>query len=140
MAKMRFVACLVAGLLACLPGCGTIANFASGGPEMYGGLDRDFRFFQTVGHMGKGGFIWLLAELTLSGVADTLTLPLVIWIQGSPRLGEDEMVPADGRGDSGSQVQFSAGSWAAGGTGPGRPAWAEDRAQGEERGRTAESE
>jgi hypothetical protein len=70
-------------------GCGTVANFTSGHPEPFGGVQRDVAFFnQPSGFSFKSGDdgwgaavvlgVWA-ADLCVSGMADTLTLPLFVY-------------------------------------------------------------
>jgi uncharacterized protein YceK len=87
MIKQAISAILMAAALLCGIGCGTIANLASGNPEVpYGGVQKDLTWLATPtsNEWGAGGspavvFI-LAAELGLSFVADTLTLPLALYI------------------------------------------------------------
>jgi hypothetical protein len=76
-------------------GCGTVANLADGvvhpnadwvdsGPKIYGGIEKDFDAFQNSNaSMGttKLAAMLLLAEIPLTLVGDTLTLPITIWVQ-----------------------------------------------------------
>jgi hypothetical protein len=71
----------------CLTGCGTIGNLASKDPQPYGGLAKDVEWFDTPhsvlngGSSSKGGLVGLGlcgCELASSGVADTLTFPLIL--------------------------------------------------------------
>ena len=87
---------------ALLSGCGTIFNFASGDPELYGGVQNDLTFIQKpketgpgVGS-GKAAFLLLPVELTLSLVADTLTLPLAVYLRQRDYAVDDQAVPAGG--------------------------------------------
>jgi hypothetical protein len=67
-----------------LSGCGTIVNFASGDPTPYGGLQRDVAFLPQLWKGGGDGkkAIGILAisgaELASTGVADTVSLPVVV--------------------------------------------------------------
>jgi uncharacterized protein YceK len=79
-------------------GCGTIMNLTSGDPEIYGGPRKDIEALQTPPsgptarcpqgnaseEEGKteaflAGFI--VADIAVSAVADTLTLPLTIYLR-----------------------------------------------------------
>ena len=79
-------------------GCGTIVNFASGDPEIYGGPRKDIEFLQTPrsvqaapntpagssGSAGRGAaFVaaFVVADIPVSLVADTLTLPLAVYLR-----------------------------------------------------------
>ncbi len=91
--------------LAALPGCGTIVNFKSGDPEVYGGVRKDVELIEKPGNPndvrpGDGGagaiaFAVVLADMAASGVADTLTLPLAIYLRQNSRIADKEDVPAD---------------------------------------------
>lgn len=65
-------------------GCGTVLNLRSGDPDVYGGVQKDWKFFMTpvfdgAGCSGEVFFPLLVAaDAGLSLIADTLTLPLVI--------------------------------------------------------------
>jgi hypothetical protein len=76
-----------------LSGCGTVANFASMKPRVYGGLAQDEAFFKEchppgyTGTSGKGALIYLAvflglvpAELCCTLVGDTLTLPITMLV------------------------------------------------------------
>jgi uncharacterized protein YceK len=77
-----------------LSGCGTVRNLASGDPDNYGGVQKDLADWQAAGTgrglsgPAQGTHSWpmavllvaiLPAELSLSFVGDTLTLPYVIY-------------------------------------------------------------
>src|SRR5215469_5715497 len=79
-----------------LGGCGTILNFATGDPDIYGGVQKDINFMQTprqngsvVGSTTGGGkypgglvmFGAVGADACLSLIADTLTLPIAVWMR-----------------------------------------------------------
>jgi uncharacterized protein YceK len=105
---MKWVrAALVAVAVAVPPcGCGTVMNLASTSPNNYGGVQRDIQFatdasagggvfsgqnngsVMSVGNSSDKGAIIALAVLALYGadlslcfVADTLTLPLAIYLR-----------------------------------------------------------
>jgi hypothetical protein len=74
-----------------LAGCGTVANFATLKPKVYGGVDQDITFFSeqpprglnsgSAGGNPKGVLILLgllPAEFCCTFVADTLTLPITM--------------------------------------------------------------
>jgi uncharacterized protein YceK len=92
---MKVMAAIAAVAAVSLSGCGTIANLCSGDPEVpLGGVQKDLEAFNTPCAMhagtGKGAALIVLllpTELCLSLVADTLTLPLAIFIKrsGYPR-------------------------------------------------------
>jgi hypothetical protein len=79
-----------------MSGCGTAWNFVSNanGPTVYGGVQRDIEFIMTPASTSPGGtwqeftneeglviFALIPAEVCLSFVADSLTLPLVVYLQ-----------------------------------------------------------
>ena len=92
-------------IAAVLPaGCGTICNFAHGDPDIYGGVQKDVAFIQTPRQTGGGGaslnnqgmvFLAALvcADAGLSLIADTLTLPLAVYMRHEDHAG-DEAVSA----------------------------------------------
>ncbi len=67
-------------------GCGTILNLRSADPEVYGGVQKDVEWIMTPAAGGTGTasggnpaeLVIIAAEVGLSLVGDTLTLPLVI--------------------------------------------------------------
>jgi uncharacterized protein YceK len=77
---------LLAMSAVCLTGCGTVCNLASKDPQPYGGLAKDVDWFETPhsangGSSSRGGAILLGlcgCEFASSGVADTLTFPLIL--------------------------------------------------------------
>jgi len=88
-------------------GCGTICNLKSGDPDIYGGVKKDVTYIQTpssnpTGVSGQGGVIILgiiAAEMGLSLVADTLTLPLVVRMRQNEQASDDKaQSPADKAG------------------------------------------
>jgi uncharacterized protein YceK len=82
-----------------LGGCGTIRNFSSGDPELYGGVQKDIEFIETP-RTAKGGVgvntmtlaLFVPADLCLSFVADTLTLPVAIWMRQNDQPNVDRGV------------------------------------------------
>jgi uncharacterized protein YceK len=77
-----------------LSGCGTIVNLVDPNPEVYGGLGKDAQLAgtprsgnapnkegSTPGQGNLGGFILLAGDMSLCLVADTLTLPVVHYLQ-----------------------------------------------------------
>ncbi len=87
-------------------GCGTLFNVGSGDFIPYGGVARDFAWIAgastsstSATSAGKGGAIALLillpSEVSLSFVADTLTLPLTLYLH--PRAAHYD--PIDGHDD-----------------------------------------
>ncbi len=86
---------LLAAAAVLLSGCGTVCNLASGNPDNYGGVQRDLQFASDA--PDKGFFYrarpwdtgWTAAcalalygaDLSLSFVADTLTLPLATYLR-----------------------------------------------------------
>jgi uncharacterized protein YceK len=100
------VLCAVAAVLP--TGCGTICNFAHGDPDVYGGVQKDVEFIQTPRTPGGGGVsidnrgMAVLAALAfadtgLSLIADTLTLPLAIYMRHEDHASDDAVSP--GRSD-----------------------------------------
>ena len=86
-------------------GCGTICNLKSGDPDIYGGVKKDVTFIQTppsdpnstIRASGQGGAIILAviaAEMGLSLVADTLTLPLVVRMRQYEQASDDKTQPS----------------------------------------------
>jgi uncharacterized protein YceK len=70
-------------------GCGTVRNLASGDPDIYGGTQKDVKLVMTPGALRNSGnpvgitvgpilAAAVVADVGLSAVADTVTLPLVI--------------------------------------------------------------
>jgi uncharacterized protein YceK len=91
---------LAAAMVISLSGCGTVCNLTSRDPDNYGGVQRDLKFADDAtanggllsGASGGGGgtgdgwaavFVLALygADLTLSIVGDTLTLPLAAYLR-----------------------------------------------------------
>jgi uncharacterized protein YceK len=99
------VAMLTAAVAAPSAGCGTVFNLASGDPDNYGGVQRDIQFANDARANGgllsgadlrataaRGSdqiaagvalcFLALYgADLSLSFIADTATLPLVMYLR-----------------------------------------------------------
>jgi uncharacterized protein YceK len=77
-------------------GCGTVVNFVDGRPEVYGGVQKDIKFIETppksddcVQHDANGpaaavAVAFVFADVGVSAVADTLTLPLVVYMRQDP--------------------------------------------------------
>ena len=74
--------------LALLPlcACGTINSYASGCPAAYSGVRTDHEYLGELDSLVADGLEWLriAADLPLSAVADTLTLPIGVWAQQPP--------------------------------------------------------
>ncbi len=79
-------------VLACAGGCGTVLNLASRDPVIpFGGVQKDLEVLQTSGPAIHGDppgglgaavlFACIPAELCLSLVGDSLTLPLALWMR-----------------------------------------------------------
>ena len=94
-------------------GCGTICNLKSGDPEVYGGIRKDVDYMMTPpasgnnqasgsGGSAAGILVILTAEMGLSLVADTLTLPLVVRKRHKEQAGESEANPAGAEKESSS--------------------------------------
>jgi hypothetical protein len=108
MRKYCPVACFALTAL-CLNSCGTIANLASKDPQVFGGLQKDAELLTGVHpsptpvvHGDGRAVLFFLAlvaaEPCLTLVGDTVTLPLVLWLQHEPLDGEkEEMVAANAR-------------------------------------------
>ena len=95
---------LVAVVTALLRGCGTILNFASGDPQVYGGVQKDLGFCVSPGDLGGkqgNGALFIaglvFAEMGASLVADTLTLPRILYLHQHREGNMDggEVVPPD---------------------------------------------
>jgi uncharacterized protein YceK len=89
-------------------GCGTISNLSSGDPDVYGGVQKDVNYIQTPRAanyvsspapglpnvaVNKGGAFLLalaVADTGLSLVADSLTLPVVLYMRHSDPGKEEE--------------------------------------------------
>ena len=85
----------IAALL--LNACGTVLNFANGESANYGGIQKDLEWMTTTrtepllpnGSRGEMALILLAcipAELCLSFFADTITLPLVMFLHHNNKL------------------------------------------------------
>jgi hypothetical protein len=99
--KNTLVAALIAVTAVPLSGCGTICNFAGGifhpetEPRVYGGVQRDVEVIEKMASAGslnvRAGshdprelLAWIVllgADPTVSFVADTLTLPITIYVE-----------------------------------------------------------
>jgi uncharacterized protein YceK len=105
MAIARTVA-LVALATALLSGCGTVVNFAKGDPQIYGGAQKDVEFCLTpnnLGNSGPGAIVILgvlIADMGVSLVADTLTLPLIFYLNQHREGNVDggTVIPSDQNG------------------------------------------
>jgi uncharacterized protein YceK len=92
--RQTWVAVLVALAGVPLSGCGTIRNLAGDDPEIYGGVQKDIAIIQTpparsgVGVSPTTVAMFMPADLGLSLVADTLTLPLAIWLRQNDHHGD----------------------------------------------------
>jgi hypothetical protein len=111
---MRAAFALSAGFLAVLTsGCGTVCNLASNNPQPYGGIARDVEWvsknFRFSGKENAGGAALAVGavatEMGLTGLADTLTWPLVASLH--TQRSEQEMAILN---DPAMQVQFSCGA------------------------------
>ncbi len=99
----RWLTALVA--TACC-GCGTICNLASSDPQVYGGPEKDIEIWSERGmprgqNVGAFAFLGLcLADLPVSLVGDTLTLPLAIYLQQRRDASRDSRVESTALADS----------------------------------------
>jgi uncharacterized protein YceK len=108
MPKTR-TALFVALAVVALVGCGTVRNLATGDPEIYGGVQKDVEIFQTP--PAKSGILinpmtlalFTPVDLCLSLVADTVTLPLAVWMRQNEHTADDRGGVAD-TGDRGNPV------------------------------------
>jgi uncharacterized protein YceK len=80
--------------------CGTVLNLRSGDPDVYGGVQKDWKFFMTpvntVPCNGEAFFALIVAaDAGLSLIADTLTLPLVIHMRHDGQEDKNENKPAE---------------------------------------------
>jgi uncharacterized protein YceK len=101
---------MIAVTAALLSGCGTVCNFAGGDPEVYGGVQKDLAFVQSprtspppVG-VNRGGPVFLglvVADVFLSAVTDTLTLPLAVYLRQNERHEAGATVPTGGSDNPG---------------------------------------
>jgi uncharacterized protein YceK len=96
--KGMHAAVFAAAVAALLSGCGTVRNLASGDPDVYGGVQKDLELVQTPppqGQRGGGAGLVLLmgAEICCSAVADTLTLPLAVYMRQNKPDREDKPAP-----------------------------------------------
>ena len=82
-------ALLAVGGAVLLSGCGTAFNLASEDPDNYGGVQRDLDLANRTGSLGNGGtgkeavgrLALYGADVGLSFVGDTLTLPLAAYLR-----------------------------------------------------------
>ncbi len=94
--KRTGIGAILALAAALCSGCGTVFNLTDGvfqpnadpedsGPKVYGGVKADFDYFaggQTTGlDVSKASAVLLVAELPMTLIGDTLTLPIAIWAQ-----------------------------------------------------------
>jgi uncharacterized protein YceK len=92
--KRPATALVVATVAASAGGCGTVCNFMSGEPSAYGGLKKDAEWAdqfasklssgQPITTDTRAGLVlvavaWM--ELPLTFAADTLTLPITLWLE-----------------------------------------------------------
>jgi uncharacterized protein YceK len=86
MPRWLIVPCLAVMLLA--GGCGTILNFKSGNPVIYGGVAKDVEFAATpwaptpsspVDVDRRSMLLLWVADFGLSAVADTVTMPVIVY-------------------------------------------------------------
>jgi hypothetical protein len=86
------MAAAVAAVALLSGGCGTVCNLASGDPQVpFGGVQKDLETLQAprsgssrLSGSGKGAVVIVLllpAELSLSFLGDTVTLPLAVWMR-----------------------------------------------------------
>jgi len=103
---------VIAALVAVLvTGCGTIINLATGDPDVpFGGVQKDLTLLEkpgtgytgTMNGNNAGAVIMLgfmAADLCLSFIADTLTLPIAVWMRQNPPSSEDS-AHATGKSDT----------------------------------------
>jgi uncharacterized protein YceK len=86
-----------------LGGCGTILNLKSGDPDVYGGVKKDVAYIQTppadnsaTQASGQGGAILvgiIAAEVGLSLIGDTLTLPIVVRMRRNDQASDTPAKP-----------------------------------------------
>jgi uncharacterized protein YceK len=89
-ARVILIAAMATGFLG---GCGTVCNFASGDPAVYGGVVKDLEVVRSPLNVSPqsdsssgGPALAVLAgvvcaDIAVSAVADTLTLPLTIYLR-----------------------------------------------------------
>jgi uncharacterized protein YceK len=108
------LAILVTIAVLLVSGCGTVFNLASGEPTNYGGVQRDLKWMTTprdtpMFQPGTQDYfpLFILAclpiELGLSFTADTLTLPLVMYLSHKDHPRDDRNAPAS---DSGTNLSL----------------------------------
>jgi uncharacterized protein YceK len=93
MGTARNLITLAAAVILAFSGCGTICNLADPDPAFYGGIQKDLEIIQTPDALGPAvsaesnreqvamALIMASAEIGLSAAADTLTLPIVLWMR-----------------------------------------------------------
>lgn len=91
--KTTQIALLLALAAVSLCGCGTVFNLVGKDPQAFGGVQKDLDFIDTPNHLGKAGIV-VYADVPLCFVADTLTLPLVVYLIQHPRATHREYAPA----------------------------------------------
>ena len=69
-----------------LPGCGTINSWASGCPAPSSGIRTGGEYIRDLGSFCEdpAGWVMLPADMPLSAIADTLTLPIAWWFEQPP--------------------------------------------------------
>jgi uncharacterized protein YceK len=121
----------VATAVSLLGGCGTVFNLASKDPEIYGGPQKDFQFMMTPrnggatqavavwplpsGSASTGAPAWLfplvLADIPLSFIGDTLTLPLAVYLRQNEHPREDAtQAPSSGQVTSPARPEAQSGA------------------------------
>lgn len=108
---------VVALTVGSLSGCGTIFNFASGDPQVYGGVSNDLTFMGKPRGSGGGKaalafMIVMAAELPMTITADTLTAPLAAYIQKqhNSEPGSEGVVFGNGQADNSAPSRTRPGS------------------------------
>jgi uncharacterized protein YceK len=75
-------------LLAVLPlaACGTINSWAGGCPAPFSGVRTDRQYLRDLGSFRENTVDWVRipADLPLSAITDTVTLPLAWWFEHPP--------------------------------------------------------
>jgi len=94
-----------------LSGCGTVLNMTSADPEVYGGVKKDCEIAVSPHNYGSGGkntplvMVFWLADVGVSAVGDTVTLPFVAF--------REPKIPSEDRGSPSFLPQYSYGAIAA---------------------------
>ncbi len=105
--KRMWVAVLAAVAVVMPAGCGTICNFAHGDPDIYGGVQRDIEILQAPLFANSGSSLHLSGgvqtaaivaaicggDVIVSFIADTLTLPLAIFMRHEDHSGDETGSP-----------------------------------------------